>query len=81
LKPKIPIWVNSGGSRNGRCWCILWPFGIFVTIWYILWPFGKFSGHLVIFMVIWYVLPRFGMFYQEQSGNPALLGAFSRDWR
>jgi hypothetical protein len=23
FKPKIPIWVNSGGSCNGRCWCIL----------------------------------------------------------
>jgi hypothetical protein len=26
---KIQIWVNFGGSRNGRCWYILWPFGLF----------------------------------------------------
>jgi hypothetical protein len=28
------IWVILGGSCNGRCW-------------YILWPFGLFYGHLV----------------------------------
>jgi hypothetical protein len=54
FKPKIPIWVNFGAFRNGRCWYILWPFGLccghlvyFVVIWYILWPFGLFYGHLV----------------------------------
>jgi hypothetical protein len=29
FKPKMPIWVNFGGSCNGRCWYILWPFGLF----------------------------------------------------
>jgi hypothetical protein len=29
FKPKIPIWVNFGGSCNGRCCYILWSFGIF----------------------------------------------------
>jgi hypothetical protein len=47
FKQKIPIWVNFGGSCIGRCWYILWPFGIFTAIWYILWPFGIFYGHLV----------------------------------
>jgi hypothetical protein len=45
FKPKIPIWVNFGGSYNGRCW-------------YILWPFDYFKGHLsyfVDFIIIWYI--------------------------
>jgi hypothetical protein len=29
IKPKIPIWVNFGGSCDGRCWYILWSFGLF----------------------------------------------------
>jgi hypothetical protein len=29
FKPKIQIWVNFRGSCNGRCWYILWSFGIF----------------------------------------------------
>jgi hypothetical protein len=29
VKPKIQIWVNFEGSCYGRCWYILWPFGIF----------------------------------------------------
>jgi hypothetical protein len=36
---KSQIWVNFGGPLNGKCWCILWPFGIIY-------------GHLVLFMVI-----------------------------
>jgi hypothetical protein len=58
FKPKIPIWLNFGRSCNGRCWSILWPFGIGI-----LRPFGIFYGYLVYF-------PRFGMLYQEKSGNP-----------
>jgi hypothetical protein len=53
FKPKIPIWVYFGGTRNVKC-C------------YILWPFGMFCGHLVqfkagslwsfcIFFPFWYV--------------------------
>jgi hypothetical protein len=56
LKPKIPFWVNLGGSFKRRCR-------------FILWPFGQFSGHLVyfmaiwyIFMVIWFILWPFGIF-------------------
>jgi hypothetical protein len=26
FRPKIAIWVNFGGSCNGRCWYILWKF-------------------------------------------------------
>jgi hypothetical protein len=51
FKPKIPIWVHFGGSCNGRCW-------------YILWPFGLFYGHLVYFVVIWYILSLFGIFFE-----------------
>jgi hypothetical protein len=58
FKPKIPIWENFVGSCNGRCWHILWPFGICI-----LWTFGIFYGHLVYFS-------HFGMLYQEKSGNP-----------
>jgi hypothetical protein len=29
FKPKIQIWVNFGGSCNGRCWCILRTLGPF----------------------------------------------------
>jgi hypothetical protein len=29
FKPKIIIWVNFGDPLNGKCWYILWPFGIF----------------------------------------------------
>jgi hypothetical protein len=57
FKPKIPIWVNLGGSCNGRCW-------------YVICPFGLFYGYLVYFGVIWLIIFRFGMLYQEKSGNP-----------
>jgi hypothetical protein len=30
--PKIPIWVYFGGSWNGKCWYILWQFGIFYDL-------------------------------------------------
>jgi hypothetical protein len=39
FQPKIQIWVNFGGSCNGRCW-------------YILWTFDVFYGRLVYFMDI-----------------------------
>jgi hypothetical protein len=29
FKPQIPIWANFGVSCNGRCWHILWTFGLF----------------------------------------------------
>jgi hypothetical protein len=45
FKPKIPIWVNFGGSCNGRRW-------------YILWPSGLFYGHCGMFFLFWYVVPR-----------------------
>jgi hypothetical protein len=47
FNPKIQIWVNFRGSCNGKCWYILWPFGIsyshmvyFIAIRYIGWLFG-----------------------------------------
>jgi hypothetical protein len=55
FKPKIPIWVNFGGPWVGKCWYILWPFGIFygylgyfMTIWYIFCSFGTFCPVLVL---------------------------------
>jgi hypothetical protein len=69
FKPNPPIWVNFGGSYNGRFKHIRWPFGKFwrVLQWkilHILWPFGIFFGYFVYFS-------RFGMLYHEKSGNPA----------
>jgi hypothetical protein len=67
FKPKIPIWVNFGGSNIQlkmleyfvAIWSILWPFGLFVAIWSILWPFGIFYSYLVyVFFQFWYVVPR-----------------------
>jgi hypothetical protein len=29
FKPKNPTWLNFGGSGNGRCCYIVWPFGKF----------------------------------------------------
>jgi hypothetical protein len=46
FKPKIPIWVNFGGSSTGRCLYILWHLVYFTAIWYMLWTFG-------IFFPIW----------------------------
>jgi hypothetical protein len=57
LKPKIPIWVNFGGTWNGRYW-------------YFCDHFGQFSSHLINFMVFWYILWPFLMLWKEKSGNP-----------
>jgi hypothetical protein len=46
LKPKIPIWVNIGGPKIGKCLNIFWPFGIFYK-------------HLGFFMTIWYICVQF----------------------
>jgi hypothetical protein len=43
FKPKIQIWVNFGGSCDGRWW-------------YILWTLGPFYGLLLYFMDLWYSL-------------------------
>jgi hypothetical protein len=40
LRPKIQICGIFLGPWNGKCWHILPPFGIFMTIWYSLWSFG-----------------------------------------
>jgi hypothetical protein len=34
FKPNVKMWVNFGGTLKGRCWYILWPFGIFFQFWY-----------------------------------------------
>jgi hypothetical protein len=46
FKPKIPISEKFSVPQVGKCWYILWPFGIFcdhsvhiVLIWYILFLF------------------------------------------
>jgi hypothetical protein len=44
---KIAIWVNFGGSCNGRIWYIL-----YIDILSILRPFDTFYGHLVDLVVI-----------------------------
>jgi hypothetical protein len=74
FKPKMPIWVNFGGSCDGRCWYVLWPFGLFYSHLACLTGFfGIFYGNLVYF-------PRFGKLYQEKSGNPASLHSLASDW-
>jgi hypothetical protein len=67
FKPKIPIWVNFGRSRNGTFYCHLM---------YILRPFGIFCGYLVYFMVIWYVFP---VLVCCATKNLATLGRISWD--
>jgi hypothetical protein len=52
FKPKLPIWVNFGGPQIGKCWYILWPFGIYYW-------------HLGCFMTIWYILCSFGTFFRS----------------
>jgi hypothetical protein len=49
FEPKIPIWVNFGGSCYGKSWYVLLPFGLFTAIGNILWPFGIFCCNLVYF--------------------------------
>jgi hypothetical protein len=81
FQTKIPILVNFGGSCNGKCWYILWPFGLFyghlvyftygrlvylMVIWYIL----PMAIWYILYMVIWCIFPTFGMLYQEKSGSP-----------
>jgi hypothetical protein len=63
FKPNIPIWVNFGGPWNGKCWYILWPFGINNNHLVYLRPFGSLE-------VNWYIFPCFGILFQEKSGNP-----------
>jgi hypothetical protein len=59
--PKIPIWVYLRGPWNGKCWYVLWPFGIccvapcgMCTDMYIVCvrPFVIFCGHLAYFSVL-----------------------------
>jgi hypothetical protein len=67
FQTKFVIWVNFGGSCNGRCWNILRTFGLFY-------------GHFIYCSDIWYlyfvakcyIFPRLGILYQEKSGNPDL---------
>jgi hypothetical protein len=60
FKPKIPIWVNFGGSCDGRFWYILWPLGLsnchlVYFIWSFKLPFG--TLYLVFQIAIWYIFP------------------------
>jgi hypothetical protein len=52
FKPKIPIWVNFGGSCDGRC-----RYTYFMVIWSILWSSCIYYGFLIYVMVIWYTTP------------------------
>jgi hypothetical protein len=55
FKQKIQIWVNIGGSCNGRCWYILRRLVYFTAILNILRPF---CNTLVHFFPFWYFVPR-----------------------
>jgi hypothetical protein len=72
LKPKIPNWVNIVGSCNGRCWYILWPFGLsYVNLVFLL-PFGI----CILCLCIWYIFP----LLVEKSGNPGIRCG-EQNWR
>jgi hypothetical protein len=47
---KSQLWVNFGGSFNGKSWYILGPFGLFYCYW-------------KYFMAIWYIVLSFGIFF------------------
>jgi hypothetical protein len=65
--PKTPIWVYFGGTWNGKCWYILWPFGIF-----------QMAIYLVYFMAACIVcvylvsFPQFGMSEPRKIWQPWL---------
>jgi hypothetical protein len=67
FQTKIPIWVNFGGPCNGRCWYILWRFGIFFPFWYIFTRFGMLyqdkSGNPAWNGKRWYLKWPFVIFY------------------
>jgi hypothetical protein len=58
FKPKIPFWVNFGGSRLEKGNMCYGHLENFMDIWEILWPFGKVCFHLVHFFRFWYHVPR-----------------------
>jgi hypothetical protein len=66
LHTRNPTLGMFGGSWNGKCWYILWSFGIFynhssyvvMAFGYFLWSLGR------------YILSRYGILSQEKSGNP-----------
>jgi hypothetical protein len=66
---KIPIWVNFGGSCNGRYWYIFGHAVYFTAIRHFLWSFCICYVHMVSFR-------RFGILCQEKSGNPAQVTFF-----
>jgi hypothetical protein len=71
FKPKIPIWVNFGGSCYEKSWFILWPFGLFYGHWKYFMAIWYIFGYLVhIFLVICYIFRPFGILDQEKAGNP-----------
>jgi hypothetical protein len=76
FKANIQVWVNFGGSCNGRCWYILWLVGLFYSqlvyftaSWSILQPVGLFFGHLIIFYGHLVYFFRCGMLYQKNLRN------------
>jgi hypothetical protein len=58
FKPKSQIWVNFGGSCNGRCWFILWAFGLFNGNLVYLMDIRHFLGSLAYFSPFWYAVRR-----------------------
>jgi hypothetical protein len=56
---KYKLWVNFGWPWSGKCWYILWPFGLFYGhLVYFMVYFGLFWVRLVNFFPFWYVLQR-----------------------
>jgi hypothetical protein len=57
-EPKIPIWLNFGGSCNENIGMFYDHLVYFTAIGNMLWQFGIFCGHLVYFSPYWYFVPR-----------------------
>jgi hypothetical protein len=55
FKQKIQIWVNFGGSCNGRCCYVLSPFGVLYGHLPYFMSFGILYDQLPYFMAIWYI--------------------------
>jgi hypothetical protein len=59
FKPKVPIWLNFGGSYMEHVGIFYGHFVYFTAIWYTLWPYVTYILWLFgIFFPFWYVSPR-----------------------
>jgi hypothetical protein len=67
------VYFMTFGYFNGKFNSLLVFFGVIWCIFFVLVGFTKTNSLLVFFGVIWCIFFRFGMFYQDKSGNFALI--------